>query len=79
MPNICWMTTKGNKIDNHRYADDTVLLAENEQELDLVDQVKRNSKDCGLDVNINQIETIISNEKERATTGTAMLVTSIEA
>lgn len=42
-------------INNLRDANDTVSLAEYEQELEnLVDQVNRNSTECGLNININK-------------------------
>ena len=45
----------GKIINNLRYADDTVLLAESEHELErLIDQVDKSSKEYGLDINIKK-------------------------
>ncbi|BFZ21198.1 hypothetical protein BsWGS_24237 [Bradybaena similaris] len=43
------LSINGRLINNLRYADDTILLAENGQDFrHLVDQVKRNSTDCRM-------------------------------
>ena len=59
--NIC-----GQIINNIRYADDTVLLADNEQELqNLIEQINNRSKMFGLDINIEKTKTmVISKTKE---------------
>ena len=50
----------GKIINNLRYADDTVLLAESEHELQsLIDQVNKSSNEYGLDINIQKTKTMI--------------------
>ena len=50
----------GKIINNLRYADDTVLLAESEHELQrLIDQVDKSSKEYGLDINIQKTKTMV--------------------
>ena len=47
----------GRNINNHRYADDTILMAENEEELkSLLMKVKEESEKVGLKVNIQKIK-----------------------
>ena len=49
----------GRNINNLRYADDTVLLAETEKDLQkIVDQVKRESKSFGLLMNAKKTKTM---------------------
>ena len=50
----------GEYINNLRYADDTVLLAENEEELQtLVNAVKEGSLKYGLEMNIKKTKTMV--------------------
>ncbi|GFR69487.1 retrovirus-related Pol polyprotein from type-1 retrotransposable element R2 [Elysia marginata] len=63
--NIPGLTAGGININNLRYADDTVMLAENEDDLQkLVNIVKEESEKCGLFINIRKTKTmVISREK----------------
>ncbi|GFR71093.1 RNA-directed DNA polymerase from mobile element jockey [Elysia marginata] len=63
--NIPGLTVGGININNLRYADDTVMLAENEDDLQkLVNIVKEESEKCGLFINIRKTKTmVISREK----------------
>ena len=50
----------GKNINNLRYADDTVLMAESEQQLQaLVSLVKENSECMGLDMNIKKTKEVL--------------------
>ena len=50
----------GRNINNLRYADDTVLLAETEEDLQkIVDQVKRESESFGLLMNAKKTKTMV--------------------
>ena len=52
----------GRKINNFRYADDTTLMAESEEELkSLLMRVKEESKNAGLKLNIQKIKIMTSN------------------
>ena len=54
----------GHNINNLRYADDTVLLAENEQDLQhLLDKIKDKSTEFGLDMNIKKTKTMVISKK----------------
>lgn len=56
MEKLAGLNINGKIINNLTSADDTVLLAQNGQELQgLVDHVKMNSAECGLDINIIDI------------------------
>ena len=44
----------GRNINNLRYADDTTLMAESEEELKSLLRVKENSKNVGLKLNIQK-------------------------
>ena len=47
--------TAGRNINNHRYADDTTLMAESEEELkSLLMKVKEESEKVGLKLNIQK-------------------------
>ena len=51
----------GRKIDNLRYADDTTLMAESEEELkSLLMKVKVESENIGLKLNIQKTKIIVS-------------------
>ena len=51
----------GRNIDNLRYADDTTLMAENEEELkSLLMKVKEESEKVGLKLNIQKTKTLAS-------------------
>ena len=51
----------GRNIDNHRYADDTTLMAEHEEELkSLLMKVKVESEKVGLKLNIQKTKIIAS-------------------
>ena len=48
-------------IDNHRYADDTTLMAESEEELkSLLKKVKEESENVGLKFNIQKTKNMAS-------------------
>ena len=47
-------------INNLRYADDTTLMAESEEELRLLTKVKEESEKVGLKVNIQKIKILAS-------------------
>ena len=54
------MKIGGRNINNLRYADDTVLLAETEEDLqNIVDQVKRESESFGLLMNAKKTKTMV--------------------
>ena len=51
----------GRNINNHRYADDTTLMAESEEELkSLLMRVKKESEKAGLKLNIQKTKIIES-------------------
>ena len=51
----------GSNINNLRYADDTILMAESEEELkSLLMKVKEESEKAGLKLNIQKIKIIAS-------------------
>ena len=50
----------GRNINNFRYADDTILMAESEEELSLLMKVKEESKKAGLKLNIQKTKIIAS-------------------
>ncbi|GFR60263.1 retrovirus-related Pol polyprotein from type-2 retrotransposable element R2DM [Elysia marginata] len=55
----------GRMINNLRYADDTVLVAENEEDLqNLLDIAVRESKKMGLELNSKKTEVMVINLKE---------------
>ncbi|GFS10182.1 retrovirus-related Pol polyprotein from type-1 retrotransposable element R2 [Elysia marginata] len=61
--NIYGLTVGGININNLRYADDTVMLAENEDDLQkLVNTVKEESEKCGLFINIRKTQTMLGME-----------------
>ena len=52
----------GRNINNRRYADDTTLMAESEEELkSLLMKVKEESEKAGLKLNIQKINVMIIN------------------
>ena len=54
-------STLGRNINNLRYADDTTLMAENEEELkSLLMKVKEESEKVGLKLNIQKTKTMAS-------------------
>ena len=54
----------GNIVNNLRYADDTVLIADNEQDLqNIVDTIHRQSKEFGLDMNVKKTKTMAISRK----------------
>ena len=50
----------GRNISNLRYADDTTLMAENEELKSLLMKVKEESKNVGLKLNIQKTKIIVS-------------------
>ena len=57
MPGI---NISGNIVNNLRYADDTVLIADNEQDLqNIVDTIHRQSKEFGLDMNVKKTKAMV--------------------
>ncbi|GFS00673.1 retrovirus-related Pol polyprotein from type-1 retrotransposable element R2, partial [Elysia marginata] len=57
--NIPGLTVGGININNLRYADDTVMLTKNEEDLQkLVNIVKEESEKCGLFINIRKTKTM---------------------
>ena len=54
----------GKNLNNLRYADDTVLLADNKENLQIItNNVKTNSQKSGLDMNVKKTKTmVISND-----------------
>ena len=51
----------GRNINNHRYADDTTLMAESEQELkNLLMKVREESEKIGLKLNIHKTKIMAS-------------------
>ena len=48
------MKTAGRNINNLRYADDTTLMAESEEELQSLLRVKEDSEEAGLKLNIKK-------------------------
>ena len=53
--------TVGRHINNHRYADDTTLMAESEEELkSLLMKVKEESEKSGLKLNIQKLKIMVS-------------------
>ena len=52
--------TAGRNINNHRYADDTTLMAESEEELkSLLMKVKEESEKVGLKLNIQKTKIMV--------------------
>ena len=59
----CWAGIKvsGRNINNLRYADDTTLMAESEEELkSLLMKVKKESEKVGLKLNIQKTKIMVS-------------------
>ena len=55
------ITIAGRNINNHRYADDTALMAESEEELkSLLMKVKEGSEKVGLKLNIHKMKIMAS-------------------
>ena len=55
------MKIAGRNINNHRYADDTTLMAESEEELkSLLRRVKEESEKVGLELNIQKMKIMAS-------------------
>ena len=53
--------TAGRNLNNHRYADDTTLMAESEEELkSLLMKVKEESEKVGLKLNIQKTKIVAS-------------------
>ena len=53
--------TAGRNINNLRYADDTTLTAEGEEELkSLLMKVKKKSENAGLKLNIQKMKTVLT-------------------
>ena len=50
----------GRNINNLRYADDTILMAESEEELSLLMKVKQESEKVGLKLNIQKAKIMAS-------------------
>ena len=56
-----WIKIAGRNINNLRYADDTTLMAESEEELkSLLMKVKEESKNAGLKLNIHETKIMAS-------------------
>ena len=56
-----WINIAGRNINNFRYADDTTLMAESEEELkSLLMKVKEESEEVGLKLNIQKIKIMAS-------------------
>ena len=63
--NLTGINIGGRNINNFRYADDTVLLAENEIDLQiLTNDVKDNSKIMGLEMNTSKTKVMVMTKKE---------------
>ena len=57
----CWLQIAGRNISNLRYADDTSLMAESEEELkSLLMKVKKESEEVGLKLNIQKTKIMTS-------------------
>ena len=54
----------GHNINNLRYADDTVLISENEKDLQLLNIVESKSKEKGLELNSKKTEVMVISRKE---------------
>ena len=54
------ITIAGRNINNLRYADDTTLMAESEEELKSLLKVKEESEKAGLKLNIQKIKIMAS-------------------
>ena len=54
----------GHNINNIRYADDTVLISENEKDLQLLNIVESKSKEKGLELNSKKTEVMVISRKE---------------
>ena len=55
------ITIAGRNINNHKYADDTTLMAESEEELkSLLIKVKEESEKVGLKLNIQEMKIMAS-------------------
>ena len=52
--------TSGRNINNHRYADDTTLMAESEELKSLLMKVKEGSEKVGLKLNIQKTKIMAS-------------------
>ena len=56
-----WIKIARRNINNLRYADDTILMAENEEELkSLLMKVKEESEKAGLKLNIQKAKILVS-------------------
>ena len=56
------LESRGRNINNLRYADDTTLMAENEEELkSLLMEVKEESEKAGLKLNFQRLNIMVSN------------------
>ena len=56
-----WIKTAGRNVNNLRYADDTTLMAESEEELkSLLMKVKEESEKIGLELNIQKMKLMVS-------------------
>ena len=61
LESITWENQAGRNINNLRYADDTTLMAESEEELkSLLVKVKEESEKVGLKVNIQKTKIMAS-------------------
>ena len=59
------MKINGVNINNIRYADDTVLIAESEKELqDLLDKVEIESEKLGLQLNVKKTYSMVISKKQ---------------
>ena len=54
----------GHNVNNLRYADDTVLISENEKDLELLNIVESKSKEKGLELNSKKTEVMVISRKE---------------
>ena len=56
-----WIKIAGRNVNNLRYADDTTLMAESEEELkSLLMKVKEESEKIGLELNIQKMKLMVS-------------------
>ena len=56
-----WIKITGRKVNNLRYADDTTLMAESEEELkSFLMKVKEESEKVGLNLNIQKTKIMVS-------------------
>ena len=63
--NIVGVTVGGRNINNLRYADDTMLLAENETDLqNLLNVIREKSTEYGLNMNVKKTKVMVISKKD---------------